>query len=416
MEIEVKVPPLPESVSDATVAAWHKKPGEKVAADENLVDLETDKVVLEVPAPAGGVLSEVLVGAGENVVAGKVLARLRDAAAPSGAPAGGEHTGERKAASEAPTAPIKAAATAPPMGPAARRLVEAHGLNPADIQGSGRHGRILKEDVLAHVDRQAASRPGPPETPSQPATGPGGAGEEYAASGMREEKRVPMTRLRARIAERLVQAQQQAAMLTTFNEVDMQAVIELRARYRDRFEKTHGVRLGFMSFFVMAAVAALKRFPVINASIDGHDIVYHGYYDIGVAVSSPRGLVVPILRDADLMSMAEIERRIGEYAARARNNSLSLEDITGGTFTLSNGGVFGSLMSTPILNPPESAILGMHKIQERPVAIDGQVVIRPMMYLALSYDHRLIDGREAVQFLVAIKEAIEDPSRLLLEL
>lgn len=407
MEIEVKVPQLPESVADATVAAWHKKPGERVAADENLLDLETDKVVLEVPAPADGVLREILAKEGETVVAGQVLARL------------GEDSGatqpQAEASHESAVPPAKKP-SAPPAGPAARRLLEAHGLAADEIQGSGRHGRILKEDVLTHIGRQESSSASSAEQTVEPGAEQALNEENQAVRTGRVEKRVPMTRLRARIAERLLQAQHQTASLTTFNEVDMQAVIDLRRRYRERFEETHGVRLGFMSFFVVAVVEALKRFPAVNASIDGDDIVYHGYFDIGVAVSSPRGLVVPILRDADLLSMAEIERRISDYAARARDNKLGLEDITGGTFTLSNGGVFGSLLSTPILNPPQSAILGMHKIQERPVAVDGEILIRPMMYLALSYDHRLIDGREAVQFLVTIKEFIEDPARLLLAL
>ncbi len=407
MEIEVKVPQLPESIADATVAAWHKKPGERVAADENLLDLETDKVVLEVPAPADGVLREILAKEGETVVAGQVLARL------------GEDTGATQPQAEASQESVVPPAKKPsssPAGPAVRRLLEAHGLAADEIQGSGRHGRILKEDVLTHIDRQESSSTSSAEQTVETEAEQAQNEENQAVRTERVEKRVPMTRLRARIAERLLQAQHQTASLTTFNEVDMQAVIDMRRRYCERFEETHGVRLGFMSFFIVAAVEALKRFPAVNASIDGDDIVYHGYFDIGLAVSSPRGLVVPILRDADLMSMAEIERHISDYAARARDNKLGLEDISGGTFTLSNGGVFGSLLSTPILNPPQSAILGMHKIQERPVAVDGEILIRPMMYLALSYDHRLIDGREAVQFLVTIKEFIEDPARLLLAL
>ena len=417
MNTEVKVPPLPESVADATIAAWHKKPGEKVSADENLVDLETDKVVLEVPAPGSGVLGEVLVQEGDVVTAGQLIARLTDGAAVTASAAAANETQETTADSNAP------------VGPAVRRQLDEHGLSADMIQGSGKGGRILKEDVQAYVAAKAAAQqattatpaPAPEaEPPAAPAAAPATARKEAPASapqpGERNERRVPMTRLRARIAERLVQAQHNAAMLTTFNEVDMQPIMQLRNRYRDRFEKAHDVRLGFMSFFIMAAVAALKRFPAVNASIDGNDVVYHGFYDVGVAVSSPRGLVVPILRDADLLSTADIERLIGEFAARARDNALSMDDITGGTFTISNGGVFGSLLSTPILNPPQSAILGMHKIQERPVVVDGEIAIRPMMYLALSYDHRIIDGREAVQFLAAIKDAVEDPSRLLLEL
>jgi 2-oxoglutarate dehydrogenase E2 component (dihydrolipoamide succinyltransferase) len=415
MNTEVKVPPLPESVADATIAAWHKQPGDAVSADENLVDLETDKVVLEVPAPGSGVLGEVLVQEGDVVTAGQLIARLTDGAAvKAAATAETQETEETAANGNAP------------VGPAVRRLLDEHGLSADMIQGSGKGGRILKEDVEAHVAAKAEAQKTPaaapePEAPSAPApAAPAVVREQTPApvpvAGERNERRVPMTRLRARIAERLVQAQHNAAMLTTFNEVDMQPIMQLRNRYRDRFEKAHDVRLGFMSFFIMAAVAALKRFPAVNASIDGNDIVYHGFYDVGVAVSSPRGLVVPILRDADLLSTADIERRIGEFATRARDNALGMDDITGGTFTISNGGVFGSLLSTPILNPPQSAILGMHKIQERPVVVDGEIAIRPMMYLALSYDHRIIDGREAVQFLAAIKDAVEDPSRLLLEL
>ncbi|MEJ2654448.1 MAG: 2-oxoglutarate dehydrogenase complex dihydrolipoyllysine-residue succinyltransferase [Acidihalobacter sp.] len=410
MNTEVKVPPLPESVADATIATWHKQPGEAISADENLVDLETDKVVLEVPAPGSGVLGELLAKEGEVVTAGQVIAHLTDGAVvKAAAPAETQETEETAANGNAP------------VGPAVRRLLDEHGLSADMIQGSGKGGRILKEDVEAHVAAKAEAQKAPaaapkPEAPA-PAT-PAVVREQTPApvAGERNERRVPMTRLRARIAERLVQAQHNAAMLTTFNEVDMQPIMQLRNRYRDRFEKAHDVRLGFMSFFVMAAVAALKRFPAVNASIDGNDVVYHGFYDVGVAVSSPRGLVVPILRDADLLSTADIERRIGEFATRARDNALGMDDITGGTFTISNGGVFGSLLSTPILNPPQSAILGMHKIQERPVVVDGEIAIRPMMYLALSYDHRIIDGREAVQFLAAIKDAVEDPSRLLLEL
>ncbi|MEJ2632881.1 MAG: 2-oxoglutarate dehydrogenase complex dihydrolipoyllysine-residue succinyltransferase [Acidihalobacter sp.] len=410
MNTEVKVPPLPESVADATIAAWHKQPGEAVSADENLVDLETDKVVLEVPAPGSGVLGEVLAKEGDVVTAGQVIARFTDGAVVKAA-----------ASAETQETEETAANGNAPVGPAVRRLLDEHGLSADMIQGSGKGGRILKEDVEAYVAAKAEAQKAPaaapkPETPA-PAS-PAVVREQTPApvAGERNERRVPMTRLRARIAERLVQAQHNAAMLTTFNEVDMQPIMQLRNRYRDRFEKAHDVRLGFMSFFVMAAVAALKRFPAVNASIDGNDVVYHGFYDVGVAVSSPRGLVVPILRDADLLSTADIERRIGEFATRARDNALGMDDITGGTFTISNGGVFGSLLSTPILNPPQSAILGMHKIQERPVVVDDEIAIRPMMYLALSYDHRIIDGREAVQFLAAIKDAVEDPSRLLLEL
>ena len=400
MTIEVRVPQLPESVADATLVAWHKQPGDAVTRDENLVDLETDKVVLEVPAPAAGVVKELMVQNGATVTSGQVLALLEEGAAatapatPGPAPA--------KAAQKA----AAAAATADKLAPSVRRLVEEHKLDTDAIPRSGRDGRITKGDVLTHLSGREKPVPAAPPaaTPALP-----------AAAGPREDRRVPMTRLRARIAERLVQAQSTAAMLTTFNEVDLKAVSELRARYKDRFEKQHGVRLGFMSFFVKACVEALRRFPVVNASVDGNDVVYHEYYDIGVAVSTDRGLVVPVLRDADAMSFGEIEKSVVAYANRAREGSITLEELTGGTFTITNGGVFGSLLSTPILNLPQSAILGMHKIQERPVVVDGQVVVRPMMYLALTYDHRIIDGRDSVQFLVAVKEALEDPARLLLQ-
>lgn len=417
MSIEVKVPMLPESVADATVVTWHKQPGEAVKRDENLVDIETDKVVLEVPAPQDGVLREILKRDGAQVVAEEVLAILEaGAAAAAGegapAPAAVESAGAGTAAAEQGAAPAAAAG----VGPAVRRLLEEHGLDATAIPVSG--DRLTKGDVLAYLEsRQAeaaeAAAPTPAaEEPAQPAA-PVPATEPM---GVRAERRVPMTRIRQRIAERLVEAQHTAAILTTFNEVDLKGVMDLRARYKDRFEKAHGVRLGFMSFFVKACVEALKRFPEVNASIDGTDIVYHGYYDVGIAVASPRGLVVPILRDVDQMSLADIEKAIAAYGEKAKKGALSMEELTGGTFTLSNGGVFGSMLSTPILNPPQSAILGMHKTQERPVVVDGEIVIRPMMYLALSYDHRIIDGREAVQFLVTIKEALEDPARMLLQL
>jgi 2-oxoglutarate dehydrogenase E2 component (dihydrolipoamide succinyltransferase) len=404
--IEVRVPQLPESVADATLVAWRKQPGESVSRDENLVDLETDKVVLEVPAPAAGVLRELKVENGATVTGGQLLAIIEEGAAatPSAAKAG------------AVSREVKAQGDK--LAPSVRRLVEEHKLEPSTIEGSGRDGRITKGDVLTHLADKEKPKPTPgpspaatgTPSPARRATSPAEAGE------LRGERRVPMTRLRARIAERLVQAQSTAAMLTTFNEVDLGAVSALRAKYKERFEKEHGARLGFMSFFVKASVEALKRFPVVNASVDGNDIVYHEYYDVGVAVSTDRGLIVPVLRDADAMTFGEIEKSVVAYATRAREGSLTLEDLTGGTFTITNGGVFGSLLSTPILNMPQSAILGMHKIQERPVVVDGQVVVRPMMYLALSYDHRLIDGREAVQFLVAVKESLEDPSRLLLQI
>jgi 2-oxoglutarate dehydrogenase E2 component (dihydrolipoamide succinyltransferase) len=415
MSIQVKVPQLPESVADATLIAWHKSPGDTVRRDENLADLETDKVVLEVPAPATGTLKEIRIGDGTTVKGGEVLAILEEGA---GATAS-EPTDETApgAAAEADSQqdeeiedePGKAAGR---LSPAVRRLVDEHGLDTAKIRGSGRDGRITKADVLAVLEQ-----PGPEAGRSQPAPGDTAApAPREPARGAREERRVPMTRMRARIAERLVEAQAIAAMLTSFNEVDLGAVMDLRKRYRDAFEKKHGVRVGLMSFFVKAAIEALRRFPVVNASVEGNEIVYHDYFDLGVAVSTDRGLMVPILRDAEQMSFADIERRIGELAGRARDGKIGVEELTGGTFTITNGGVFGSLMSTPILNPPQSAILGMHKVQERPVAHDGQVVIRPMMYLALSYDHRLIDGADAVRFLVAVKESLEDPGRMLLDL
>ena len=400
---EVLVPALPESVADATVLAWHKKPGDLVKKDESLVDLETDKVVLEVPAPADGQLSEILVAVGEVVTAATVLGRI---GAVGVAPvAGGEAP---KPAASAPAGAVPEAAAV--LAPAARRLVKELDLNPADIAGSGKDGRIHKSDVVAHLDQREASRPAADaDTTPRFTQAPALSGEAG-----RPEQRVPMTRLRARVAERLVQAQQTAAILTTFNEVDMQPIMELRNRYKDQFEKAHGVRMGFMSFFVKGTVEALRRFPIVNASVDGADIIYHGYYDIGIAVSSPRGLVVPILRNCDQLTMAGVEQGITDFGRKAKDGSLSFEDLTGGTFTITNGGVFGSLLSTPILNPPQSAILGMHKIQERPMVVQGQIVARPMMYLALSYDHRIIDGRDAVQFLVTIKDMLEDPSRLLL--
>jgi 2-oxoglutarate dehydrogenase E2 component (dihydrolipoamide succinyltransferase) len=428
--IEVRVPQLPESVADATLVAWRKQPGDAVNRDENLVDLETDKVVLEVPAPTAGVIRELKVQNGATVTGGQVLAVIEEGATASASPAKvaetARSTGEGRAASPAsgvsPASPPGAAdgkTQGDKLAPSVRRLVEEHRLEPASIHGSGRDGRITKGDVLTHLaDRDGQARTTSPAPPTSPAA----AGEvarkagRSTAGGDRGERRVPMTRLRARIAERLVQAQSTAAMLTTFNEVDLKAVNELRAKYKERFEKEHGARLGFMSFFVKACVEALKRFPVVNASVDGNDVVYHEYYDVGVAVSTDRGLIVPVLRNADAMAFGEIEKSVVAYATRARDGSLTLEELTGGTFTITNGGVFGSLLSTPILNMPQSAILGMHKIQERPVVVDGQVVVRPMMYLALSYDHRIIDGKEAVQFLVAVKESLEDPSRLLLQI
>ena len=431
MSTEVKVPALPESVSEATVVTWHKQPGEAVERDENLVDLETDKVVLEVPAPEDGVLGEILKPEGETVTAGEVVAVLGEgtgeaaAEAPAAAPEAAE-----PAAEPAGEAPAGADGDVPPLSPAVRSLIEENDLDPRRITPTGRNGRLLKEDVLRAVrDGGAGSGAAAPADPPAPAPSSAPAASAPAAapaaptpapaaglpSGEREERRVPMTRLRQRIAERLVQAQQTAAMLTTFNEVNMQPVMDLRARHKDAFVKTHDTKLGFMSFFVKAAVEALKRFPSVNASIDGTDILYHGYYDIGIAVSTERGLMVPVLRDADQLSFEKIEAAIADFGQRAQAGKIEIEELTGGTFTITNGGIFGSLVSTPILNPPQSGIMGMHKIQERPMAENGQVVIRPMMYLAHSYDHRIIDGKEAVQFLVTIKDMLEDPARLLLE-
>jgi 2-oxoglutarate dehydrogenase E2 component (dihydrolipoamide succinyltransferase) len=415
MAIEIKVPQLPESVADATLVTWHKQAGQTVARDENLADLETDKVVLEVPAPVNGVLKELRIVAGTSVTSGQVLAVLDEGAAVTSAAAAAKPS--TPAPAPAAAAPAKAAAT--PAGndklaPSVRRMVEEKQLDPAKIPASGKDGRITKGDVVEYLDKPAdratggdkpaAAATAAPKPASAPAVGPAG----------RQDQRVPMTRLRARIAERLLEAQQTQAQLTTFNEIDLKAVMDVRAKYKDTFEKKHGVKLGFMSFFVKAAIEALKRFPVVNASVEGNDIVYHEYYDIGVAVSTDRGLMVPVLRDADLQSYADIEKNIGSYATRAREGKITIEELTGGTFSITNGGTFGSLLSTPIVNMPQSAILGMHKTMERPVVINGQVEIRPMMYVALSYDHRIIDGREAVQFLVAIKEGLEDPARLLL--
>jgi 2-oxoglutarate dehydrogenase E2 component (dihydrolipoamide succinyltransferase) len=398
MATDITVPVFPESVTEGTILAWRKQPGEPVRRDETLAEIETDKIVFEVPAPADGVLAEIKIPVGATVKSGELLGRL-DKAAPSGV---------------APSKPTVAEPTPKAaVMPAAQRLMQEYGLDERKVSGSGKGGRILKEDVLKQIDATETAPVAPKPKPKPAAPAP--VAPPSMPAGDRPEKRVPMTRLRKRIAERLVEVQQTAAILTTFNEVNMQPVMELRARHRERFEKEHGVRLGFMSFFVKATIEALRHFPEINASIDGDEVVYHGFYDIGIAVSSPRGLVVPVLRDADRLTMAEIEARIRDFGERAQNAQLTLEEITGGTFTITNGGVFGSLMSTPILNPPQSAILGMHKIQERPMAENGQVVIRPMMYLALSYDHRLVDGREAVQFLVMIKELLEDPARLLLE-
>ncbi len=411
MAIEIKAPTFPESVADGTVATWHKQPGDAVKRDELLVDIETDKVVLEVLAEADGVLAEIIKGEGETVLSAELLGTLNAGA--TAAPKA------EAAAAPAPAAAPAAAAQAdsaeePLLNPAARKLAEENGLDPAQIKGTGKGGRVTKEDVLNAIEAKKAAPAAAPA--AKPAAAPS-ASSVVLGEGDRIEKRVPMTRLRARIAERLVDAQSSMAMLTTYNEVNMKPIMDLRKKYKDLFEKKHnGVRLGFMSFFVKAATEALKRFPEVNASIDGKDIVYHGYQDIGVAVSSDRGLVVPVLRNTEFMNLAQIEGTIAEFGRKARDGKLSMEEMTGGTFTISNGGVFGSLLSSPIVNPPQAAILGMHKIQERPMAVDGQVVILPMMYLALSYDHRLIDGKEAVSFLVAIKDLLEDPARMLLDI
>jgi 2-oxoglutarate dehydrogenase E2 component (dihydrolipoamide succinyltransferase) len=449
MSTEIRVPQLPESIADATLVTWHKQPGDAIRRDENLADLETDKVVLEVPAPANGVVREIRVQSGTVVTSGQVLAVIEEgAAAPAaskpvatvtGAPAAGvPAAGAPDAGALAAAAAVRPAAAARSTAPAAeaegggnklspsvRRLVEENHLDPATIPASGRDGRLTKSDVVGYLGRKpaaagnagaaapaAAAANAAPAAPAPTARAP--LVRAPAADGARTEQRVPMTRLRARIAQRLIEAQSTQALLTTFNEVDLTATSELRTRYKERFEKEHGVKLGFMSFFVRASIEALKKFPVLNASVDGNDIIYHEYYDIGVAVSTERGLIVPIVRDADTKGFAAIEKEVAEYARKAREGSIAIEDLTGGTFTITNGGVFGSLMSTPIVNAPQSAILGMHKIQERPMVVNGQIAVRPMMYLAVTYDHRIIDGREAVQFLVAIKDALEDPGRMLL--
>ncbi|AZE88453.1 2-oxoglutarate dehydrogenase complex dihydrolipoyllysine-residue succinyltransferase [Pseudomonas orientalis] len=407
MAIEIKAPSFPESVADGTVATWHKKPGEAVKRDDLIVDIETDKVVLEVLAEADGVLGPIVAEEGATVLSNQVLGSIEEGSAAAPAPAAAA-----PAVASAPAAAPAAGGEDPIAAPAARQLAEENGINLASIKGTGKDGRVTKEDVVAAVE---AKKNAPAAAPAKPAA-PAAAAPVFAA-GDRTEKRVPMTRVRATVAKRLVEAQSNMAMLTTFNEVDMTEVMALRSKYKDLFEKSHnGVRLGFMSFFVKAATEALKRFPAVNASIDGADIVYHGYADIGVAVSSDRGLVVPVLRNAELMSLAEIEGGIAGFGKKARDGKLTIDEMTGGTFTITNGGTFGSMMSTPIVNPPQAAILGMHNIIQRPMAINGQVVIRPMMYLALSYDHRLIDGKEAVTFLVTIKNLLEDPARLLLDI
>ena len=408
MLVDVKVPQLSESVAEATLVTWHKKPGDYVERDENLIDIETDKVVLELPAPMSGVLVKIAKADGGTVISNEVIASIdteaKAAIAKAAAPAAPQGAASKAAIATIQAAPAVAADAAAAL-PAARKLLAEQGLNAGDVAGTGRGGRVTKGDVIAHGEAK-------PAAPS--------AVEALNLTSMkitgRPEQRVPMSRLRARIAERLVQSQSTAAILTTFNEVNMQPVIELRNKYKEKFEKEHGVKLGFMSFFVKAAVAALKKFPLVNASIDGNDIIYHGFYDIGIAVGSPRGLVVPIIRDADRLSFSDIEKRISDFGARAQDGKLTIEELSGGTFSISNGGVFGSMLSTPIINPPQSAILGVHATKDRPVVENGQIVIRPMNYLALSYDHRIIDGREAVLSLVAMKDALEDPARLLLDL
>ena len=433
MSIEIKVPALPESVSDATLVAWHKKVGDSVSRDENLVDLETDKVVLEVPAPSSGTLKEIRIKDGTTVNAGDVLAILEEGeGAGGGKSASRPEAGDKKEAKKEPKEPddhgddedaeesgaddsdgreaAQRGAGADKLSPAVRRLLDEHDLDATVVIGSGRDGRITKSDVMeylkSHSDENVA--PGDPEADDSI--------EREEGHPSRNEKRVPMTRLRARIAERMVEAQRNAAMLTTFNEIDLSRVMSLRSRYKEPFEKEHGVKLGFMSFFAKASVEALKKFPAVNASVEGSDIVYHDFFDIGIAVSSERGLMVPVLRDVDRQSFAEIENNIAALGKKARDGTMSMDDLTGGTFTITNGGIFGSLLSTPILNPPQSGILGMHAIQDRPVAVEGEIAIRPMMYVALTYDHRIIDGKEAVQFLVSIKQSLEDPGRLLLQL
>ncbi len=401
MSIEIKAPTFPESVADGSIAVWHKQAGEAVSRDEPLVDIETDKVVLEVVAPADGVLSEILKGEGETVLSDELIGRLEAGAVAAAEPAAAAPPASVEPAAADGSAELK-------LSPAARKLIEENNLDAAKVVATGKGGVVTKEDVLNHLKA--------PQAAPAPAAAAPAAVAVPEVVGERVEKRVPMTRLRKRIAERLLDATQSTAMLTTFNEVNMKPVMELRSQYKDLFEKTHnGTRLGFMGFFVKAACEALKRFPAVNASIDGDDVVYHGYQDIGVAVSTDKGLVVPVLRDSDELSLASIEDKVRDFGLRARDGKLGIDEMQGGTFTITNGGVFGSLLSTPILNPPQTAILGMHKIQERPMAVNGEVVVLPMMYLALSYDHRLVDGKEAVQFLVAIKDLIEDPARILLE-
>ncbi len=407
MLVEVKVPQLSESVAEATLVSWHRKVGEYVKRDENLVDIETDKVVLETPAPDSGVLIKIAKGDGGTVVGKEVIATI-------------DTEGKPAASAAPPAANAPAAASAPPAAvavmPAAQKIAAEHKIDAGSLSGSGRGGRVTKGDVLDAMQSAPAAAKAPSTAPAAPLLRPAAPPVDLGVLGERPEQRVPLSRRRARIAERLVQSQSTAAILTTFNEVNMQPVMELRSRYKDKFEKAHGAKLGFMSFFVKAAVTALKRYPIVNASIDGNDIVYHGYFDIGIAVGSPRGLVVPIIRDADQMSLADIEKQIADFGSRAQDGKLTMEELTGGTFSISNGGVFGSMLSTPIINPPQSAILGVHATKERAVVENGQIVVRPMNYLAMSYDHRIIDGREAVLALVAMKEALEDPARMLLDI
>ena len=415
MSTEIKAPVFPESVAEGTVATWHKKPGEACSRDDLIVDIETDKVVPEVVAPADGVIEEVVKGEGDTVESGEVIGKFKEGAVGDSESADSKGSKDSKADAGAGGDADKEEAKADQsqtsgdaiLSPAARKLADENNVDPGSIKGTGKDGRVTKEDVQNHVDNAKSSGESSKSEAAMP--------EVNVGSGERPEKRVPMTRLRSSIAKRLVNAQQTAAMLTTFNEVDMGPIMELRKQYQDSFVKRHDIKLGFMSFFAKAATEALKRFPAVNASIDGNDMVYHGYQDIGVAVSTERGLVVPVLRDVDALGLADIEKKIVEYGTKAKGGKLGIDDMTGGTFTITNGGIFGSLLSTPILNPPQTAILGMHKIQERPMAVNGKVEIRPMMYLALSYDHRMVDGKEAVQFLVAIKEMLEDPARILLD-
>ena len=435
MTTEIKAPVFPESVAEGTIATWHKRSGEQCERDELIVDIETDKVVLEVVAPADGAISEIIKDAGDTVTSGEVIGRFNEGEAGSGGGSETEGSADKVAGTAAPDESGAAAAKEatgasesgapgggePLMSPAAKKLAEEKGIHPARIEATGRDGRLLKEDVLRYLEQASGPSSHEPQPQSEPGTEKTGSAqvqpppEAPMPSGDRPEKRVPMTRMRASIAKRLVEVQQNTAMLTTFNEVNMQPIMDLRASYKETFEKRHGIKLGFMGFFVKAAVEALKRFPAANASIDGSDMVYHGYQDIGIAVSTDRGLVVPVLRDADALSIADVENGIAEFGQKARDGKLTIEEMTGGTFSITNGGIFGSLLSTPILNPPQTAILGLHKIQERPVAVNGEVVVKPMMYLALSYDHRMIDGKEAVQVLVTIKELLEEPARILLD-